>query len=209
MYNLTNLNYSDATHCIHRTDVPISTATGTKSAHTGVYLRSYKLPQPKAPSAARVAQVLGELGISHTRLVMPTCDNCVQLENLLDTATALVETKKVVDKVEQDIRIMKARLGEQEPGGEDGAETGDAAPTPMDVDDGNDVEGDPDGHGRAQSVVSTRSTRSRRQVSLAPFVVSSTGSLCVQYLVSPIDVDIFSGYVRGLEAAKTRLRAGR
>ncbi|KAI0732868.1 hypothetical protein C8Q72DRAFT_815288 [Fomitopsis betulina] len=169
----------DATHCIHRTDVPISTATGTKSAHTGVYLRSYKLPQPKAPSAARVAQVLGELGISHTRLVMPTCDNCVQLENLLDTATALVETKKVVDKVEQDIRIMKARLGEQEPGGEDGAETGDAAPTPMDVDDGNDVEGDPDGHGRAQSVVSTRSTRSRRQSrrSMSISSVDTSGAL--------------------------------
>lgn len=175
LHNLINLNRSDATHCIHRTDVPTSTTTGTKAAHTGVYLRSYKLPQPKAPSAARVAQVLGELGISHTRLVMPTRDNCAQLENLLDAATALVETKKVVDKVEQDIRIMKARLGEQEPGGEDGAEMGDGAQTPMDVDDGNDAEGELDG--RAQSVVSTRSTRSRKQVSLVRSMASSTGQL--------------------------------
>ncbi|TFY67633.1 hypothetical protein EVJ58_g1478 [Rhodofomes roseus] len=139
----------DATHCIHRTEAPSTTLTTTKSAHVPVYLRSYKLPQPKAPSAARVAQVLGELGISHTRLVMPTRENCAQLENLLETASALVETKKVVDKVEQDIRIMKARLGQQESGG---AETGDAAPTPMDVDDGNDAEGEVDG--RAQSVIS-------------------------------------------------------
>lgn len=173
---LTRLLCSDATHCIHRTEVPTSTATSTKAAHTGVYLRSYKLPQPKAPSAAKVAQVLGELGISHTRLVMPTRDNCAQLESLLDAATALVETKKVVDKVEQDIRIMKARLGEQEPGGgEDDAGTGDAAPTPMDVDDGNDAEGEVDG--RAQSIVSTRSTRSRKQVSLARFKVNCMGRL--------------------------------
>ncbi|EPS98724.1 hypothetical protein FOMPIDRAFT_1164806 [Fomitopsis schrenkii] len=169
----------DATHCIHRTDVPTSTTTGTKAAHTGVYLRSYKLPQPKAPSAARVAQVLGELGISHTRLVMPTRDNCAQLENLLDAATALVETKKVVDKVEQDIRIMKARLGEQEPGGEDGAEMGDGAQTPMDVDDGNDAEGELDG--RAQSVVSTRSTRSRKQsrrsMSISSVDTSAAGAM--------------------------------
>ncbi|KZT66038.1 hypothetical protein DAEQUDRAFT_813884 [Daedalea quercina L-15889] len=152
----------DATHCIHRTDVPATTSTTTKAAHAPVYLRSYKLPQPRAPSAAKVAQVLGELGISHTRLVMPTRENCAQLENLLEAATALVETKKVVDKVEQDIRIMKTRLGEQESGGgEEEAETGDTVPTPMDVDDNNDAEGEV--NGRAQSVVSTRSTRSRRQ----------------------------------------------
>ena len=107
---------------------------------------------------------------------MPTRDNCAQLESLLDAATALVETKKLVDKVEQDIRIMKARLGEQEPGGgEDDAGTGDAAPTPMDVDDGNDAEGEVDG--RAQSIVSTRSTRSRKQVSLARFMVNCMGRL--------------------------------
>ena len=171
---LRRLRCPDATHCIHRTDVPTSTTTSTKAAHTGVYLRSYKLPQPKAPSAAKVAQVLGELGISHTRLVMPTRDNCAQLESLLDAATALVETKKVVDKVEQDIRIMKARLGEQDPGGrEDGADTGDAAPTPMDVDDGNDAEGEIDG--RAQSIVSTRSTRSRKPVSFARNLAKCVG----------------------------------
>ena len=83
------------------------------------------------------------------------------VENLLEAATALVETKKVVDKVEQDIRIMKARLGEQESGGGEEAEAGDTAPTPMDVDDNNDAEGEVDG--RAQSVVSTRSTRSIRE----------------------------------------------
>lgn len=108
--------------------------------------------------------MLGEIGISHGRLVMPTRDNCVQLESLLEAATALVETKKVVDKVEQDIRVLKARLGKRESeGAEDSFGTGEAAPTPMDVDE---VEAEADG--RAQSVVSTRSARSvrsRKQVS--------------------------------------------
>lgn len=166
----------DATHCIQRTEVPATTSTTTKSAHVPVYLRSYKLPQSKSPSAAKVAQVLGELGISHTRLVMPTRENCAQLENLQEAATALVDTKKVVDKVEQDIRIMKARLGQQESGG---GEEGDAAPTPMDVDDGNDAEGEVDG--RAQSVVSTRSTRSRRpsrrSMSISSVDTSVTGAV--------------------------------
>jgi len=151
----------DALHCIHRSELPASGTTTTKSSHQPAHFRSYKLPAPKTSSASKVAQVLGELGVSQGRLVMPTRENCAQLESLLEAATALVETKKVVDKVEQDIRVMKARLGQRESEGvEDGKGTGYAAPTPMDVDDGNDAEGDIEG--RAQSVVSTRSTRSAR-----------------------------------------------
>lgn len=108
---------------------------------------------------------------------MPTRENCAQLESLLDATSALVETKKVVDKVEQDIRVLNTRLGRRisEPAEADGDGDGEAdadgetntgtgtaaAPTPMNVDDGGDGEGD---NGRAQSVVSTRSGRSRKQV---------------------------------------------
>lgn len=93
---------------------------------------------------------------------MPTRDNCAQLESLLDATTALIETKKVVDKVEQDIRVLKARLGirESESVDRDAKES-----TPMDVDEcKEDRDVDADAGGRAESVVSGRSGRSRKQV---------------------------------------------
>ncbi|EMD41063.1 hypothetical protein CERSUDRAFT_80713 [Gelatoporia subvermispora B] len=156
----------DAQHCIVRTEVPATTSSSTKIAHQPVYLRSYKLPAPKMTAAPKIAQVLGELGISHTRLVMPTRDNCAQLESLLEAASALVETKKLVDKVDQDIRTLTARLSNRQSEDADGEGTGDAAPTPMDVDEANDPDADADAEGevdgRAQSVVSTRSARSTR-----------------------------------------------
>jgi DNA methyltransferase 1-associated protein 1 len=89
---------------------------------------------------------------------MPTRENCAQLESLLDATTALIETKKVVDRVDQDIRVLKARLGIRE------SQSADRDPkesTPMDVDESKDVR---DGEGRAQSIVSARSGRSRKQV---------------------------------------------
>lgn len=174
--------------------MPPSTGPVTKAAHQPVYLRSYKLPAPKPTAAAKVAQALGELGISHTRLVMPTRDNCAQLESLLEATAALVEIKKVVDKVEQDIRVLKMRLANRDSeGAEDGVGTGDAAPTPMDVDEGNDGEGEDDG--RAQSVVSTRSTRSgRSRKQVCDLVVSSDSRSSVPS-VAAFNVDIVGRYL--------------
>ncbi|KIJ70140.1 hypothetical protein HYDPIDRAFT_104810 [Hydnomerulius pinastri MD-312] len=152
----------DAQHCIVRVEPPATTTNTTKVTHVPVHLRSFKLPIPKAAIAPKVTQALTELGISHSRLVMPTRENCGQLESLLEATSTLVETKKVVDRVEQDIRVLKARLGMKvsEGGDGDGKEG-----TPMDVDDSKDdggVDGEVDG--RAQSVVSTRSGRGRKQV---------------------------------------------
>ncbi|PCH40988.1 hypothetical protein WOLCODRAFT_137117 [Wolfiporia cocos MD-104 SS10] len=166
----------DALHCIHRSEVPPAAAPTTKAAHQPVYLRSYKLPTPKVASTAKVAQALGELGISSTRLVMPTRENCAQLESLLETASALVETKKVVDKVEHDIRVLKERMGMGERDSE--AEDGEAQ-TPGDEGAEGEMEG------RAQSVVSTRSTRSvrsrkqssRRSMSISSVDTSATGAM--------------------------------
>lgn len=133
---------------------------------------------------------MGELGVSHTRLVMPTRDNCAQLESLLEAAGALVETKKQVDRIEQEIRVLQERLGKASEGeGEGEGEGGDEEA--MDVDEGEadgeadaEADGEADGEGeaadaseeaRAQSIVSTRSGRSsrpRKQVNRARYSAS-------------------------------------
>lgn len=87
---------------------------------------------------------------------MPTRDTLVAHEALLETITSLVELKKVVDRVDQDIRTAKMRLGMRE------SEA--PAEGPMDVDEDGQVPETP-GDGRAHSVVSTRSGRSRKQAS--------------------------------------------
>lgn len=152
---------NDVLNCITRTEVPqTTTTTATKAAHQPVYLRSYKLPTPKSALAPKIAQVLGELGISHTRLVMPTRDNSQRLESLLDAATALVETKKQVDRIEQEIKMAQERLGQGD-ADEDADGEGEGDADVMDVDE--DGEGSPE-DGRAQSVASTRSVRARKLV---------------------------------------------
>ncbi len=89
---------------------------------------------------------------------MPTRDTLAQHEALVDAITSLVETKKVADRVDQEIRTARMRLGIRE--------SATPAETPMDVDEDGQA---PDtlGEGRAQSVVSTRSGRSRKQASLS------------------------------------------
>ncbi|RDB22659.1 SWR1-complex protein 4 [Hypsizygus marmoreus] len=150
----------DVANCIVRTEPP-STVPITKAAHQPAHLRSYKLPVPKAATSQKIGQALTELGINHTRLVMPTRQNIAHLEALLDAAAALVETKRVVDKVDYDIKLAKTRLGMREGQGAEGEAP--AAPAEsMEVDESNDI-GEPVGEdGRAQSVVSTRSARSRK-----------------------------------------------
>lgn len=133
--------------------MPTNSATTTKAAHQPVYLRSYKIPAARSTHQQRVAQVLSELGLRHDRLVMPTHENCAALEQLLSAASALVETKKVVDRVDQEIRILQARLNEREGGTAEGDERetgvgGGAEDTGMDVDDndgGEDLDADADG----------------------------------------------------------------
>jgi len=157
----------DAQHCIVRTDVPTS-VTATKAAHQPAYLRSFKLPTPKAAIAPKVTLALSELGISHSRLVMPTRENVIQFESLLDAATALIEIKRLVDKTDNDIKVSRNRLGLREKSqsvgdGEPKMENDDA----MDIDytQGEDIE---EGDGRGESVVSSRSRKhSRRSLSVS------------------------------------------
>jgi DNA methyltransferase 1-associated protein 1 len=145
----------DLLHCIQRTDGSTLTGTTTKATHQAVFLRSFRLSYPKAAVQAKVSQIAAELGISLSRLVMPTRDTLAQHEELLEAITALVDMKKAADRMDQEIRTAKIRLGMR----------GSEAPgeTPMDVDEGGQAPATPV-EGRAQSVVSTRSGRSRRQV---------------------------------------------
>ncbi|KAG6831382.1 hypothetical protein H0H92_010984 [Tricholoma furcatifolium] len=143
-----------AANCIIRTDPP-ATVPLTKAAHQPAYLRSYKLPVPKTAVAPKVTAALAELGINPNRLVMPTRDNLLQLESLLEATAALIETKRLVDKVDYDIRIVKGRLGMRESQDAESRPMGDN----MDIDEPNDGAEVIDEDGRAQSVVSTRSRK--------------------------------------------------
>lgn len=57
-----------------------------------------------------VAKLLTELGINPTRLVMPTKPNVERLEALQGAASSLLDMKKTVDRVEQDIRTVTAQI---------------------------------------------------------------------------------------------------
>ncbi|KAL7282633.1 LOW QUALITY PROTEIN: hypothetical protein ACG7TL_004105 [Trametes sanguinea] len=135
------------------------TSSSSKAPHSPVHLRSTKIPQLKQATAQRIAQVLNEVGVVHNRLVMPTRDNIARLEAVIHDAGIVVEKKKTLDKLDQDIATMKARLAALR--GEATEEDAGSVPqTPMEVEEGPD-ESVVDG--RAQSVLSTKSARGRKQ----------------------------------------------
>jgi DNA methyltransferase 1-associated protein 1 len=122
---------------------------------------------------------------------MPTRDNILYLESLIDATTALVETKKFVDKMDYDIRVLKGRLGMSDGQGDGGGDE-------MAIDDGGDEEPVGD-DGRAQSVLSARSAgaRNRKHVSLGFLIairVQSFQSLNIS-TGSALDVHLFCRYV--------------
>lgn len=104
----------DKTNCIYRiptaTPAPNSSHLAMKHpVHVPVYLRSTRLPVPKPNTAIRVTELLGELGVSTHRLVMPTRVNLEIFDGVLQAASNLVEMKRQVDRVEQEIRTLKAQ----------------------------------------------------------------------------------------------------
>lgn len=158
----------DALHCIQRIDPPPLTPA-TKASHAAATLRSQKVAYPKPAVSSKVNQVVTELGVPISRgVIMPTRDTLAQYEMLIEAATALVETKKIVDRVEQEIRVARARLdmrASASDGGVGGDGGGSGAQTPMDVDEepgSRSQSRGQEGGTRAQSVVSTRSGRSGR-----------------------------------------------
>lgn len=104
----------DAANCIYRVPQlvppPNSSHLATKHpAHVPVYLRSTKMPLPKPNTAIRVTELLAELGVSTSRLVMPTRTNLEAYDGVLQAAASLVDMKRQVDRVEQEIRTLKAQ----------------------------------------------------------------------------------------------------
>lgn len=114
----------DLANCITRVDTTSTTAPSTKTAHVPAHLRSTKLPYPKSSIAPKVTALLGELGVSITRLVMPTQGNIQRLESLIESASQLIELKKVADRMDQEIRTQKKLLGLIEEEGEEEATLG-------------------------------------------------------------------------------------
>lgn len=120
---------------------------------------------------------------------MPTRENCLQLEALLDAAAALVETKKVVDKVEQEIRVLQARKAQKERGDDEDKKDG------MDIDDdGDDADPDADADAdgetdRAASAAPSARSFSRKRVSAMPF--RPFCSVVDDHLAKAVDVCLF------------------
>lgn len=104
----------DLTHCIYRVPpqpiAPNSSHLASKHpVHQPAHLRSSKMPTPKPNTAIRVTELLSEMGLNIHRLVMPTRSNLDALDGVLHAAAALVDMKRQVDRVEQEIRTVKAQ----------------------------------------------------------------------------------------------------
>ncbi len=97
---------------IPSTQPPVAPSVHNASSSHGAYVRSTRLLVAKAHLAQRTAHLLAtELRPPlHGRLVFPTAKNCERWEGLLGAVTAGLELKKQLERVEQELRIAKARL---------------------------------------------------------------------------------------------------
>ena len=105
---------SDAAHCITRTPASAQTPTSSHLAarhpiHTPAFLRSTKLPTPRPNAAIRITDLLAEMGINVHALVMPTQSNINEFDGLLLASGALIDIKRQCDRVEQDLRTLRAQ----------------------------------------------------------------------------------------------------
>ena len=94
-------------NCIERHPLPSMSATKALP-YPSISLRSARLPAPKASVAQRVATALTELSIS-TKLILPTKENVDKLDALQTALGGLVEMKKMVDRAEGELRMMRKR----------------------------------------------------------------------------------------------------
>lgn len=115
----------------------------------------------------KVNELLKEVNVNPTRLVMPTRENSRAFEKVIDAATQLAEAKKALDKAEYDLLVLNQRrdpseraetLGPSQSSPPGAGMSSDA----MDIEDS--IDGGEDVDGREQSVVSARSARSRKKV---------------------------------------------
>jgi DNA methyltransferase 1-associated protein 1 len=67
------------------------------------------MPTPKVSAAIRITELLIEMGIHPQRLVMPTRANLDALDGVLQAAGGLVDMKRQVDRVDQELRTLRAQ----------------------------------------------------------------------------------------------------
>jgi len=128
---------------------------------------------------------------------VPTRENVAQFESLLDATTALIETKRLIDKADYDIKVLRNRLELREKSqsvdGETKTESNDAIGVDYTQGDGDgDIEEGDDGRG--QSVVSTKSGRNRKHVSDPSNLIwpEALNSSCL--LVTALSIHFFGGH---------------
>jgi len=107
------LKNPDTSRCILR--LPLATpSNGSHLAakhpmHLPVYLRSTKLPVPRLNASVRISELVNEIGISTQKLVMPTRSNLEEFDALLIATGALVDMKRQVERVGQELRMLRAQ----------------------------------------------------------------------------------------------------
>lgn len=94
--------------------IPPAAANGSHLAvkhpvHQPVFLRSSRLPVPKASSATNINLLVEEMGINPRRLIMPTRDNLDILDSLFQASSALVDMKRQIDRVELELKTLRAQ----------------------------------------------------------------------------------------------------
>lgn len=67
------------------------------------------MPLPKASSAIRITELLVEMGINPQRLTMPTRANLDAFDGVLQAAGGLVDMKRQVDRVDQELKTLRAQ----------------------------------------------------------------------------------------------------
>ena len=83
--------------------------TTSRNAHQPAYLRGTRLPPLKPDIKNKTHALLAEMHISTVSLVMPTKDNISALEKTIHAAEGLIEMKRLVDRVEVEVRTLKAQ----------------------------------------------------------------------------------------------------
>ncbi|GHJ86311.1 hypothetical protein NliqN6_2713 [Naganishia liquefaciens] len=89
---------------------PNAPANPVRSMHQPAFLRSTKLAQPRSTAqltTAKINALLESLGVSASRLIMPTRENLERYEALLTACGSLVDMKRMVDRAEQELRVLK------------------------------------------------------------------------------------------------------
>ncbi|GAA6022548.1 hypothetical protein JCM11491_005596 [Sporobolomyces phaffii] len=97
----------DAANCIERHPAP-SVSAPKSNMWPSVALRSSRIQPVKSGVAQKVSVALAELGLS-TQLMMPTKANLDKLDEVHASLSQMVEVKKAVDRIQQEIRTVRKK----------------------------------------------------------------------------------------------------